>query len=104
MECASVEPCTKQSRNEAAEKMLATGADGSVRIQRSRSSQYGCRPRRALQAAAEITKANSLKPLARLHLFNGCRTSTGPVTLTLPATGTSWIQLYQATDLGTQFP
>jgi hypothetical protein len=66
-------------------------------------------PRFALRAAAEIMKAtkiqlsSSSKPLARLHLFDGCRTSIGPVTFTLPATGTSWIQLYQATDLGLSF-
>src|SRR5450755_4618986 len=30
-----------------------------------------------------------------LHFFDGCWTSTGPVTFTLPATGTSWIQVYQ---------
>lgn len=37
------------------------------------------------------------------HFFDGCRTATGPVTFTLPATGTSWIQVYQATDLGLSF-
>jgi hypothetical protein len=38
-----------------------------------------------------------------LHFFNGCRRSTGPVMFTLPATGTCWIQVYQATDLGLSF-
>jgi hypothetical protein len=36
-------------------------------------------------------------------LDEGCRTSTGPVTPTLPLTGTSSIQVYQATDFGLSF-